>query len=667
MNLSSLDTALFLFINKTLHLKTLDPVMVFVTVKPYLIALPFVLAIFVKDRKAALPMFAVSLAAFAMSDWAGFALKELFARPRPCAALEGVSLLVGCGGSFSMPSNHAADSFAFAVPFYLMTKSRLRYALLAEAALVALSRPYVGVHYPSDIAVGALLGSAVAVCTVKVYRWAEGRAVDKPAATWLWVFLAALSLFRIYYILNGPLDLSADEAHYWEWSRRLDIGYYSKGPLIAYLIALGTSVFGNNAFGVRALAVVLSVLSSIFMFRLGRDLYDEKVGALSAIVLQIVPIFNAQAVLMTTDAPFVFFWILSLYLIHKALTSGHPAYWLLLGLSAGAGLLAKYTMAFFFLSALLYILVSKERRGWLARPWPYAGAALAVAVFSPVIIWNLAHGMVALKHTAGHLNVSGGLSISPRWLLNFLGSQLGVVTPLLLVMVVIALVKLRKTSQGAFLFWFSAPVLAFFTLKSLQGKVQANWPAAGYLAGLTAFCAYYLRDSSSAPRARRATVAAALAISVLVTAVSYYPSLVNLPPRLDPTKKVKGWAPLGEEVSRIRKGLGGPSFVFSDSYQVSSELAFYVEGHPVTYCINLGRRMNQYDLWPGPEGLAHYNAVFVKINDSEIPEEVGEAFKSCDKRLFIVLDKAGRPLRTYSIFTCRDFGGNMRQRTPERF
>ncbi|MEJ2324984.1 MAG: glycosyltransferase family 39 protein, partial [Nitrospirota bacterium] len=291
-------------------------------------------------------------------------------------------------------------------------------------------------------------------------------------------------------------------------------------------------------------------------------------------------------------APFVFFWILSLYLMHRALTSGHPAYWLLLGLTAGAGLLAKYTMAFFFLSALLYILVSKERRGWLARPWPYAGAALAVAVFSPVIIWNLAHGMVALKHTAGHLNVSGGLSISPRWLLNFLGSQLGVVTPLLLVMVVIALVKLRKTSQGAFLFWFSAPVLAFFTLKSLQGKVQANWPAAGYLAGLTAFCAYYLRDSSSAPRARRATVAAALAISVLVTAVSYYPSLVNLPPRLDPTKKVKGWAPLGEEVSRIMKGLGGPLFVFSDSYQVSSELAFYVEGHPVTYCINLGRRMN---------------------------------------------------------------------------
>jgi 4-amino-4-deoxy-L-arabinose transferase-like glycosyltransferase len=108
----------------------------------------------------------------------------------------------------------------------------------------------------------------------------------KPYPIALLIFLLAVSLFRIYYIQYGPLDLSPDEAHYWEWSRRLDLSYYSKGPMIAYLIHLGTLLFGNTVLGVRFMAVIFSVSSSVFLYLLGKTLYEERVGISSAILLQ---------------------------------------------------------------------------------------------------------------------------------------------------------------------------------------------------------------------------------------------------------------------------------------------------------------------------------------------------------------------------------------------
>src|SRR5664280_2033443 len=104
------------------------------------------------------------------------------------------------------------------------------------------------------------------------------------------VLLALLSIFRVLYIIYGPFELSADEAHYWTWSRHLDWSYYSKGPMIAWLIYAGTQLFGNNELGVRAFAVVCSALSSIILFSLGREMYDDKTGFWAAVLVQIVPL-----------------------------------------------------------------------------------------------------------------------------------------------------------------------------------------------------------------------------------------------------------------------------------------------------------------------------------------------------------------------------------------
>src|SRR5512143_1236930 len=86
-------------------------------------------------------------------------------------------------------------------------------------------------------------------------------------------FFAVLTAVRLAILASGVLELSGDEAHYWEWSRRLDWCYYAKPPGVAVLVRAGTLLFGDTELGVRFLAPVLSVLSSMVLYLLGTRLH----------------------------------------------------------------------------------------------------------------------------------------------------------------------------------------------------------------------------------------------------------------------------------------------------------------------------------------------------------------------------------------------------------
>jgi 4-amino-4-deoxy-L-arabinose transferase-like glycosyltransferase/membrane-associated phospholipid phosphatase len=686
MNLPAVDTSFFFFINRNLQNSVFDSLMPFVTAKSYLIFLPLYLWLFFKDRKNALIALVLALLSVLISDWSANVLKHYFERIRPCNALDGVRVLVGCTRSFSMPSNHAVNAFAFITPFYILIKKRMRYALIAVAVLVGFSRVYVGVHYPFDVLAGALLGILLSISVIGLYNWSSKRSERKPHSTALIIFLLVLGLFRIYYILNGPIDLSPDEAHYWEWSRRLDLSYYSKGPAIAYLIYLGTHIFGNTVFGIRIMAVVFSTLGSIVLYILGKMAYDEQVGLSSAVLIQIIPLFSIYGILFTIDSPFTFFWILSLFLFWKAISSQNSRgngeenkeslisnprsfiYWCLLGLSIGFGLLTKYTMAFFYPCAFLVLLTSKGYKKLLLAKEPYIAFIISIMIFSPVIIWNANHGWVTLRHTAGQAHVAEGIRISVKSFADFVGSQLGVTTPLLFLLMSVSVWKLRKKQVGKFLFWFSVPVFVFFLLKSLQAKVQANWALPCYITGIMAVSSFYIKGYYSGGKGKRILIGTAVFLSLVITSAAHYPSVLNLPVKMDPASRLTGWRELGEEVSNIYKQMAvvHPVFIFSDAYQVSSELAFYVKGRPVTYCVNLGRRMNQYDIWPGFNNLFHYDAIFVRTGDSEIPEKLKAAFGKVEKKVFSAYTKRRTKIRDYSIFLCYDFKG-LRKEKPEAY
>jgi undecaprenyl-diphosphatase len=144
--------------------------------------------------------------------------------------------------------------------------------------------------------------------------------------------------------------------------------------------------------------------------------------------------------------------------------------------------------------------------------------------------------------------------------------------------------------------------------------------------------------------------------------------VLGLPVNLDPSARLRGWKELGAEVTKVHEQMSSshPVFIFSDRYQIASELAFYVRGNPVTYCVNLNRRMNQYDLWPGFGNLLGYDAIFVRQDDAGLPEKIASAFSRVEKKVFTAYTKQRVKIRDYSLYLCYDFKG-LQKENPGRF
>jgi undecaprenyl-diphosphatase len=482
------------------------------------------------------------------------------------------------------------------------------------------------------------------------------------------------------------MDLSGDEAFYWVYSTHLGINYYEKGPVIGWLISLGTIIFGDNVLGVRGLGVVLSFGCAMLLCKLAKRLHNPTVGIWAAVLFTIAPIFASMGVSMSIDPPFIFLWILSMLLLHIAVKGSSPWPWLALGLALGLGLLTKFTIAFFYVCALLWMVTSPDGRRQLKRPWPWI-AIISLAAMIPIIHWNSQHDWVNFRHNLAHTKMAKGFALaSLKDFGEFIGSQLLILTPLLSALGVYAAVKLRR--QDRFSFWFCVPVLAFFLLKSLQGKVEANWPMMAYLTCFIAFGAFFLQGYSRFNIHIKRLINTTIIIAAVGCGVAHYvsafvpvlplPQKFNLsgltkdwrplPPDKDPTRLLKGWQELGQSVGNLAKSMDKPCFIFSHRYQVAAELAFYVPGHPTTYCVSIDRRMNQYDLWPGlgQPDLLHQDAIFVTYEQPTLDPRVAAAFDSYQSLVIPTHDRYGRPAPTFYVYICRNFRGLVED-VPKKF
>jgi 4-amino-4-deoxy-L-arabinose transferase-like glycosyltransferase len=486
--------------------------------------------------------------------------------------------------------------------------------------------------------------------------------------------LLVVSGLRLWYLQQGYLELSPDEAHYWEWSRRLDWSYYSKGPFVAYLIALSTTLGGATELFVRLPAVVLSAGTTICVFGLVKDLFhDARLALATAMLLHITPMFAAGALLMTIDPPLVFFWTLMLWLVYRAVSEARPICWYAAGVALACGLLSKYAMGYVLVSLLLFLATSLRYRSWLRRKEPYLMLAIGLIGFSQVILWNLGHGAVSLKHVMGQAEVHQGkpLRLSLDTFGEFLGSQALALSPLLfgwmLVIMVLSLREglRRQDERWLFLFWGWAPTFGLMLLLSLRQKVQANWAAPAYITALIATVAYVacrwkMGHTGKPWRWHLAGTGLTILLALGMTVALHEPTLfvrLGFPPNADPLGRLKGWRALARAVDTRAVEMPQPPFFISDRYQISSELAFYTTGQPHTYNVNLGRRLNQYDLWDGLPTLAGQDAIYVQPESAELPQPLRAAFQTCGAGQAVIIEEQGRELKRFYLFQCLGFSG----------
>jgi 4-amino-4-deoxy-L-arabinose transferase-like glycosyltransferase len=431
-------------------------------------------------------------------------------------------------------------------------------------------------------------------------------------------------------LLAATVPLVPDETYYWEWSRRLASGYFDHPGAIAHHIRAGSAIAGVTPLGVRLGAVLAGWATSLCLVVLTRRLSDGAGALRAAVIISCMPLAAAGLVLATPDAPLLLTTAATLLFLDLAVTTPPGSrrslrWWLAAGAALGLAFDSKYNAVLIVPGVLFALVAYRPLRRQLATPGPYLAALLALLLFAPVIAWNAGHEWISFRFQLTHGLASGGGSALLRET-SLLGSQLGLVSPILFVLlaIVVGRALVRRAPRHALLAAVAATTFLFFCWSALSRPAEPNWQAMAYVPAIALLAAY-----CGSTRWRR-WLGAACAIGAVMVAVVYLQAMtpfLPLDPGLDPTARGAGWNALAAKMhaaapidANLDDGASGRSARITDDggqttrprvwfagnrYQDASELAFHLPGNPTVFSLNVSSRRNEYDLWPSFAERAH--------------------------------------------------------------
>lgn len=402
--------------------------------------------------------------------------------------------------------------------------------------------------------------------------------------------LAALTALRL--VMAQILPLSPDEAYYWLWSQHLQPGYFDHPPMVALWIAAGTALIGKSALGVRLFGPLAAAAGSVLLWDAGESLFPNRHAGLTAAAL-----FNATlitgvgAIIITPDTPLLFFWSACLAAIARLTATSNPQWWLAIGAAAGCALLSKYTGLLLFPALGLWLLTNRESRATLLTPWPWAGIAVALLVFSPNIYWNATHHWVSYFKQGGRITHFDPAR-SAQYLGELIGGQIGIATPLIFGLAACGLWQLKsaRSLAGSLLLWLTLLPAAVFIEHVASGRVQPNWPAIIFIPACLAAAAL---PGPVLAYWRRPAIGLGFGLTLIVYAQALAAAF-PIPPRLDPAAlQLSGWPALSADATATK-----PGFLTSDDYTTLAEFAWSAPlGTPI---IAAGQRWNLLSLPAAP-------------------------------------------------------------------
>jgi 4-amino-4-deoxy-L-arabinose transferase-like glycosyltransferase len=411
---------------------------------------------------------------------------------------------------------------------------------------------------------------------------------------WTAAVTLAVAAGVVRLVLAALVPLVPDEAYYWDWSRHLAAGYFDHPGGIALVIRAGTLVAGSTPFGVRLGVVVAGVLATVAVLAWAHHLggaRGPRAAWYAALAIVTMPLAGAGLLLATPDVPLLLSVAVGLWALDRALETEQVAWWVATGLALGAGGNAKYTAVL----VPAAVAVALTLRGRLWRRGPLVAAVVAALAVTPVVWWNATHAWVSFAFQLGHGLVPKGHAGPMARELSLLGGQVGLVTPILFVLLAIAVWRGLGRAAPDRIFVPSVvavSVAAFFVWSAFRHAVEPNWPAPALLPAIVVWAAAPTRERLS--RWDRAGLALAGFVLIVIYAQALVPFL-PIRAKADPVARGAGWNLLAGEVAAVR----GSAWVAANRYQDAAELAFHLPGQPMVFSLDLGGRPSQYDLWPG--------------------------------------------------------------------
>ncbi len=398
--------------------------------------------------------------------------------------------------------------------------------------------------------------------------------------------LATLTVLRIVVLFVSPLELYPDEAQYWLWSRSLAFGYFSKPPLIAWLIRATTAIGGQSEAWIRLSAPILHGMTAIFLALAGRKLYGAAVGLFAAAFYSLSPGVQLSCAVIATDAPLMFCLSLSLWAYSAWWTATEQRERSLaaaaFGLTLGAAFLAKYAALYFLAGVIAHALFSRGARvRW--RPLDITAAVIGFTLIAaPNLVWNATHHFQTVAHTAAdaNLNEDGRPShwFDPRGGLGYVVGQFLVFGPIPFTVFVGggAFLWRRKAllAEDGLLLAFALPAFLIVLGEAVVSRANANWAGAAY--GPTAVLAAAMLVRWRAWRTLGAVIVSQGLIAAIFLAVFAAPALADRAGFANSFKRARGWAATTAVIAAAAKSAGTPlSAIAVDDRFVFNALSYY--------------------------------------------------------------------------------------------
>jgi 4-amino-4-deoxy-L-arabinose transferase-like glycosyltransferase/membrane-associated phospholipid phosphatase len=664
--LQNLDVSLFRAINKGLSNDVLDWLMPIFAWNAYFVPAVIVIAIALLWKGGPRGRLFVFLLALILAMGDAFVInmiKHSVGRLRPFHDIPDAILLVGRGHSGSMPSSHTATWFAGTLIAYAFYR-RTIYVMLPLAIVMAFSRVYVGVHYPSDVLAGATLGMGYAAAglvlaqvlwrrcgPVLMPEWFQRTPVllraptvstpsgelklsDRSYLRFGYAVIGCVLVARLIYLASGEIELSEDEAYQWLWSKNLALSYYSKPPMIAYTQFLGTSVWGDTEFGVRFFSPVIAATLSILVLRFFAANAATAAGFWLVLVLNCTPILAVGGTLLTVDPLLVLFWTAAMVAGWRAVQpDGRTAHWAWSGLWMGLGFLSKYTAALQIICFAIYFLMRREARMHLRRSGPYIALAIVALCTIPVIIWNAQHNWITVEHVASNAARSDAWRPTLKFFWEFLGAEFGLLNPFFFIGTIWAMLAFwrwpQRTALWDYAFCMGGPLFLGYMLFTFYKRVFPNWIAAAIVPLFCLMVLYWQQRIAAGWRLPKRALAAGLGLGAFAVVILHDTDLVQkiisrtLPAQVDPLRRVRSWSETAKIISAERDKFvaeGKPVFVITDHYGMAGQLSFYMpaakaavrQGQTFVYTKSAKEPRNQFYFWPGyRNGRSGENAIFV--------------------------------------------------------
>jgi hypothetical protein len=651
-------------------------------------------------------------------------VKKAVLRPRPYTVVTDVILNadVGKGGSGSLPSSHTSTWCAAALIAFVYYRRSWRF-MLPLAVVMGFSRVYLGVHYPSDVLAGAALGIGYAAAGLwaldRLWRFAGQRwfpiwwqqlpSVVSPRAStsgvssdqmpratrhaprasdlgelqWLrlgYLVIAVLLAVRLIYLASGRIELSEDEAYQWLWSKHLALSYFSKPPMIALLQFLGTSLWGDTAFGVRFCSPVIAAVFGVMLLRFFAREANARTAFLFVLIVNCTPLLAVGSILMTIDPPLVLFWTAAMFAGWRAVQAeGTTRQWLWTGLWMGLGFLSKYSAMFLVPCFALFFVLRAESRVHLRKPGPWLALVVFALCTVPVLIWNAQHGWVTVHHVSDNAKLDKPWQPTLRYFGEFADAEFGLLNPVFFLAILMAVALLWKRAAAksllVYLFAMGAPVFFGYWLYTFHSRVQANWIAPAVVPLLALMTLYWEQRWREGLSAVKGWLTAGLLLGFMVvvliheTDLTYRVARVQLPARFDPLHRVRGISEIAKATGQARRELaaeGKETFIIASHYGLTGQISFYLPEAraglpkaPLVYVRATPEPKNQFFFWPEyryRELRKGQNAIYVTFDDhpEAPPKDLVSDFESVSDLGVREIKYGRRVFHRIHLYGCRN-------------